>query len=193
MSKIRLYGATSGYVDLAAPDVAPDGVLTLPATGALGGLVAVQSALFTGTQSASVTTGDNLSVTDLSITHEVADAANKLVISLTVLGATSKNDGTVGIAVHDGTSLIGVGDAAGSRVPVTVGGKTTTSSFNRIVNSLSATFVHTPGSGSKTYTARLVNVTDATYTLYVNRHTLDADDALSPRGASSLVIQEVSV
>jgi hypothetical protein len=33
MSKIRLYGATSGYVDLAAPAVADDATLTLP-TGA---------------------------------------------------------------------------------------------------------------------------------------------------------------
>lgn len=33
MSKIRLYGSTSGYVDLAAPDVADDATLTLP-TGA---------------------------------------------------------------------------------------------------------------------------------------------------------------
>lgn len=30
MSKIRLYGATSGYVDLAAPDVSPDATVKLP-------------------------------------------------------------------------------------------------------------------------------------------------------------------
>jgi len=30
MSKIRLYGDTSGFVELAAPDVSDDGVLTLP-------------------------------------------------------------------------------------------------------------------------------------------------------------------
>lgn len=34
MSKIRLYGSTSGYVDLAAPAVADDGVLTLPTAAA---------------------------------------------------------------------------------------------------------------------------------------------------------------
>lgn len=35
MSKIRLYGNTSGYIELAAPDVSDDATLTLP-TGAAG-------------------------------------------------------------------------------------------------------------------------------------------------------------
>src|SRR6056297_532075 len=46
-----------------------------------GGLVAVKSALKTDTFSASVGAGGNVAVTDLSITHEVSDPANKLIIS----------------------------------------------------------------------------------------------------------------
>jgi hypothetical protein len=48
---------------------------------AAGGLVDVKSAIFTGTQTGSVAAGGSLAITDLSITHEVADASNKLIIS----------------------------------------------------------------------------------------------------------------
>ncbi|MGA1517234.1 MAG: alpha/beta hydrolase fold domain-containing protein, partial [Phycisphaerales bacterium] len=45
-----------------------------------GGLVAVKHALFTGTQTASVSTGADFAITDLSITHTLADSSNKLII-----------------------------------------------------------------------------------------------------------------
>ena len=193
-SKIRLYGSTSGYVELEAPAVAPDGVLTLPATtGAFGGLVAVKSAIFTGVQSASVTAGANLTVTDLSITHEVADAANKLVISA-VLGIVHSTiqSGYLGLAVHDGTGFISVGDAEGARNRVSSGVIRASGNAGTTV-SLSTEFVHTPGAGSKTYTVRLVNARPETRTLYVNRSEDDANNLGAMRGMSSLVIQEVSV
>ena len=48
---------------------------------AAGGLVAVKHALFTGTQTNSTAAGANFAVTDLTITHTLADSANKLIIS----------------------------------------------------------------------------------------------------------------
>ena len=158
-----------------------------------GGLVAVKSAIFTGTQVASVTSGNNLSVTDLSITHEVADSANKLIISA-FLGAAANAEQTanVGIAVHDGTGLIAIGDAAGSRTRMTAGGRIGASSTLQGLP-ICVTFVHTPGSGSKTYTLRAVNHSQLTRTVYINRLEDDFDDARRPRTVSSLVIQEVKV
>lgn len=161
-----------------------------------GGLVEVKSAIFTGTQSASVTASSNVAVTDLSITHEVADASNKLIITA-FLGAagTTEQDGRVGLAVHDGTSLIGVGTTAGSRTSVGAGGRTGTGATgaNQLVTMPSVCFVHTPGAGSKTYTVRAINITDGTRTLFINRAEDDSDSAFNPRAVSSLVIQEVSV
>ena len=159
-----------------------------------GGLVDVKSAIFTGTQSASVTGGSNVAVTDLSITHEVANASNKLIISA-FLGAAS-NDigfGNVGLAVHDGTGLIAVGASPGSRVAVTAGGAIVGTASTTIATMPSVTFVHTPGAGSKTYTVRAININTATDTVHINRAESDTDVATRFRAVSSLVIQEVSV
>ncbi len=160
----------------------------------VGGLVDVKSALFTGTQSAAVTAGDNLSVTDLSITHEVADASNKLIISAFLgVAASSFGFGNVGLAVHDGTSLIAVGDAVGTKTRLTAGGFVSDSQATFVATMPSVTFVHTPGAGSKTYTVRAINISDATRTLFINRRETELDSELDSRGVSSLVIQEVAV
>jgi hypothetical protein len=162
----------------------------------VGGLVAVKSAIFTGTQTASVTGGSNVAVTDLTITHEVADASNKLIISA-FLGAagSSRQAGNVGIAVNDGTNLIGVGAAAGNRSRVSAGGfvMAVATGTTSIVTMPSITFVHSPGSGSKTYTVRAVNVDADTQTIFINRTEADGDLQNVPRAVSSLVIQEVKV
>jgi hypothetical protein len=161
-----------------------------------GGLVAVKSAIFTGIQSASVTAGNNVAVTDLSITHEVADASNKLIISGFIgAGQTSENLGRLNIAVHDGTGLIGVGTTAGGRTSVAAGFASTGSeaASGNLHVTPSVFFVHTPGSGSKTYTLRAVNAASGTVTIHINRSAADGDAAGSVRAVSALVIQEVSV
>jgi hypothetical protein len=166
---------------------------------AAGGLVAVKHALFTGTQSASTAAGANFAVTDLSITHEVADAANKLLITA-FFGAAgnTRRVANVGIAVHDGTGLIAIGDAGGSRTRVTAGGNLNAGALAAFggqsnVSTSSVTFVHTPGTGSKTYTVRAINVDNTTHTVYINRSEGDVDSEYEPRSASGLVIQEVKV
>ena len=162
---------------------------------AAGGLVAVKSAIFTGVQVASVTASNNLTVTNLSITHALADASNKLIISA-FLGAAgnSTQRGEVGIAVHDGTGLIAIGDADGSRTRVTAGGRVSRDGFSEIVTMPSVTFVHTPNTtDSKTYTVRAINISTTTRTLYINRAESDPNAESRPRAVSSLVIQEVKV
>ena len=207
MAKVRLYGETSGYVDLKAPDVANDVTITLPnesgpfateafatAAGVAGsGLVAVKSAIFTGTQAASLGASGNVAVTNLSITHEVADPANKLIISAYLSAASSADINNVGIAIHDGDGLINIGDAAGSASRVTSGGTTGAAHFNVLIGNWAVTFVHTPGTGSKTYTVRAVNVDANPRTIRVNRNTRDNTTGTDVRATSGLVIQEVKV
>ena len=169
---------------------------TADGLSAAGGLVAVKSAIFTGTQTDSVTAGDNLAVTDLELTHEVADAANKLIISA-FFGAVANSEGrgNVGIAIHDGTGLIGIGAADGSRTRVAAGGKTigNIGTDAQVVAMPSITFVHLPGTGSKTYTVRAINVAGSTNTVFINRTETDTNSSVFPRAVSSLVIQEVKV
>lgn len=171
--------------------------LVLNADGSVTGggvIVAVKHALFTGTQSNSTAAGANFAVTDLSITHEVADASNKLIISA-FLGSASENGGLsrVGLGVDDGSGLIAVGDSPSSRTAVTAGGLVASPGSGTDVVNLSVTFVHTPGSGSKTYTVRAICVATTTQTIYINRNITDTDDASRVRGVSGLVIQEVKV
>ena len=160
---------------------------------AAGGLVAVKSAIFTGTQTQSLAAGANVAVTGLSITHEVADPANKLIISANIgVAADSNGLGLCGLAVSDGTNFIGVGDAEGVRARVSSSGRTGGSS-TLVSNTPSVTFVHTPGAGSKTYTVRAVGLFVVTSTVFINRTQGDGNDVGNPRGVSSLVIQEVKV
>jgi hypothetical protein len=162
----------------------------------VNGLVAVKHVLKTDAFSqGSVAAGANVAVTDLSITHEVSNAANKLIISAFFgVAANSTTTGTTGIAVHDGTGLIAIADSAGNRTRVSAGGRVV--GLNGTTNSVAMphiTFVHTPGAGSKTYTVRAINIHNQTQTLYVNRTEADTDDIFLPRAVSGFVIQEVAV
>jgi hypothetical protein len=162
---------------------------------AASGLVAVKHALFTGEQSASTAAGANFAVTDLSITHTLADAANKLIISAYFgAAATSEGRGGVGIAVMDDATLIGIGDADGTRTRVGAGGQVSDGSVVRLVTMPSVTFVYSPGDASAhTYTVRAINIDGTTRTLYVNRTEIDNNSADSGRASSGFVIQEVKV
>jgi hypothetical protein len=165
------------------------------ALDAAGGLVAVKHALFTGTQTNSTLTGANFAVTDLSITHTLADAANKLIISAYFGAAGSSNDlGLVGIGVADDGSLVGIGDAEDSRARVGAGGRVTASGDGNTITMPSVTFVYEPGdTASHTYTVRAINISGATETLYINRSETDGTSASNPRASSGFVIQEVKV
>jgi hypothetical protein len=81
MGNVRLYGATSGYTELAPPAVAPDGVLSLPSgTGTLltaeGGKVlqvvsATTSTEVSTTSSTYVTTGITATITPSNVASKV--------------------------------------------------------------------------------------------------------------------------
>jgi len=162
---------------------------------AAGGLVAVKHALFTGTQTNSTAAGADFAVTDLSITHTLADSTNKLIISAYFgVSGNAAGLGQVGIAVKDGSTFIGVGAADGNRTQVGAGGRWSQSASTDLASPLSLTFVYEPGdTASHTYTVRAINPRVDTQTVYINRTESDADNAISTRGSSGFVIQEVKV
>jgi len=159
------------------------------------GLVAVKHALFTGTQTNSTASGADFAVTDLSITHTLADSSNKLIISAYFgAAANSAGKGEVGIAVADDGTLIGLGDAVGSRIRVGAGGIVAGASDTNVTSMPSVTFVYEPGdTNSHTYTVRAINIRSDTRTLYINRSEDDANSANRFRASSGFVIQEVNV
>ena len=162
---------------------------------AAGGLVAVKHALFTGTQTNSTAAGADFAVTNLSITHTLADASNKLIISA-YLGVAGSNAGLggVGLAVADDGTLIGIGNSGGNRTRVGAGGQVAANTAVWIATMPSVTFVYEPGdTASHTYTVRALNINASTQTIYINRSAGDSNSAGTPRGSSGFVIQEVMV
>lgn len=162
-----------------------------------GGLVAVEHALFTGTQAeTSVPAGGNFAVTNLSITHALSDASNKLVISA-YFGAAQHDDeerGEVGIAVANDGTLVGIGDASGSRIRVGAGGRVVPTMSGAVVTMPSIMFVYAPGdTASHTYTVRGINIGIKPSTIFINRSKDDSDRGDFSRTASGFVIQEVKV
>jgi hypothetical protein len=159
-----------------------DGVSDLWVPAPVSGLVAVKHALFTGTQAVNPGSKGNFAVTDLTITHTLADAANKLII-FAYLGVAenSRSSGTSGIGVADNGALIAVGTAISARTPVSQQGV-----------SPSVTFVYEPGDTvAHTYTVRGVNVNNVGAVVYINREAADTDNGDFPRASSGFVIQEV--
>jgi len=144
---------------------------------AAGGLVAVKHALFTGTQTNSTAGGANFAITDLSITHEVADASNKLIISAFIgTAGSSAGNGRVGLAIFDGTNFVNLPVGAGARSELAAGGQVSATTDTAVATMPSISFVHTPGAGSKTYTVEAINISGATQTIYINRSEVDANN-----------------
>ena len=157
-------------------------------------LVAVKHAIFTGTQSNSTAAGANFAVTDLTITHTLGDATNKLIVSA-FFGAASNSllNQAVGIAVADNGTLINIGTPSGTQTAVTAGGQTSRgdTADTRNVAMPSITMFYAPGDTSAhTYTVRAINVDGNTRTVYINRSQGDSgpEDA---RAVSALTIMEV--
>jgi hypothetical protein len=155
-----------------------------------GSIIAVKSAIFEGTQSGSLGSRANYAVTDLSITHALANATNKLIISA-VLGAVSNNRPGfgAGLAINDGSGLINIGENVS-------GVLRTSSAMSNIsetsVGNLSLYFVHAPGdTTSRTYTVRVQNLDTSTNILTINRPSDDTSSRSRSRGVSSFIIQEV--
>ena len=161
---------------------------------AAGGLVAVKHVLKTDTFSASLAAGAITAVTDLSITHSLADASNKLIISVHFGWVRGSSRGAGNFRIMAGASPILVGDAAGSRSPRTAAAHVDGSQQNFIAGPMSMTAVYAPGTtASTTYTVEAGHSDAGTFTVYVNRGEADTDAAATPRTASSFIIQEIKV
>ena len=159
---------------------------------AASGLVAVKHALFTGTQTNSTAAGADFAVTDLSITHALSSASNKLIISAYLgAAASSYQRAEVGLAVADDGTPIGRGASAGNRTLTGSVGRVGSTS-NITVLSPSVTFVYEPGdTASHTFTVRAINPREGTATIYINRTEDDSNLVNRPRASSGFVIQEV--
>jgi hypothetical protein len=162
----------------------------------IGGLVKTYSATKTDTFSASVTAGNNVAVTGLSLSDvALSNSANKFLITAFFGVAGGGGElGQVGIAVNDGSGFLSVGDSPGSRVAVTAGGGVSGTGANFVVTMPHITILYAPGdTTARTYSVHAFNVRADTSNVFVNRSSGDSNTGTFSRGASALHILEVAV
>jgi hypothetical protein len=209
MSKVRLYGDTSGFVDLKAPDVASNVTITLPntagpfateayvdtAAASAGGLVAVHAVNKTDTFS--LTNTSFTDVTGMSVTFTPTDASNTLIVmcSLMVSRATA-NRGWF-FVVTDGSDVPLIqADADGVRTrAVDSTGHQSADSSNAVIHMTERrdfSFTYAPGSAAS-LTVKLRAACQGTDALYLNRTVADSNSTAYGRGVSSLTVMEVRV
>ena len=162
-----MYGSTSGYVELEAPAVADDGVLTLPTVadgfGAAGIGSNVVSTLKNDTFSATSTAF--VDVTGLTVTITPSTATSKVLLICNVaLGQSASNGPFIALTNSSNTFVFPV--ASGSQFDAllnnTIGG------VNDIVRQTIVGVVSPASASAQTYKVRLRSGSGAT-TSYVNR------------------------
>jgi hypothetical protein len=186
MSKLRLYGDTSGFVELAAPDVSDDGVLVLP-TAAQGFGKVLQVVQTVKTDGFSTTSTSLTNITGLSASITPVSAANKVVVLLTIGTVDGSTTNIIYGDVTRDASPIGIGDASGSRGRA--GWGTNASTTDR-PTSVSWSFLDSPATASSTtYQARMRAQTG---TVYVNRLHTNTDSAAYFTAVSTLTLVEIA-
>lgn len=192
MSKIRLYGATSGYVDLAAPAVADDATLTLP-TGATGFGKVLQVVQTTKTDTYTTTSTSFGTVTGLTASITPTSSSSKVLIMVQLsfsLGGGTFNDAYGHFKVTRGGTDIYRGDAAGSRVRAVFGGQNRTDAPNATVGG-SIVYLDSPATTSSTTYQVESRAATSNGGVYINRGVSDSDADVATRAASSITLMEI--
>jgi hypothetical protein len=153
-----------------------------------GSVLQVLSTTKTDTFSASITAGSNAAVTGLSQTITPSSATSKFLVTLTINGFNLNYAGfSAGIA--RGSTLIGIGDAAGSRL--SVGSGTSIIDINHI-GTVTCQFLDSPSTTSAvTYNGYVFNSQSTTRTVVVNRTDADTSAVDFLRTASTITVMEI--
>lgn len=205
-SKIRFRGATSGFVELAAPDAAGSNTLTLPTgngttgqylqTDGSGGLswqtvtapavLQVLQDIKTDTDSTTNNITNSVAIAGLSQDITMSAATNRvLVIAQISIGGDINSEAA--LSLYRGTTQLYLGDAGtGPRASAPVGMLWTSGAWQG--NSASIVFVDTPGAGTHSYTVRFGG--NGTARIWINR--TGRNGTSDPLSASSITLMELT-
>lgn len=158
-------------------------------------ILQVVSTTKTDTFSASLAVGAFTAVTGLTATITPSSTSSKILVSVSVNGSGSDGTpyGMAGFRFTRGGTVIGVGDAAGSRSQVSNMSRNGQSGNNDIL-STTQTFLDSPATTSATtYGVDIGQVFfGGTGTIYVNRSVTDTSAGFVPRAASTITVMEVA-
>ena len=196
---LRLNGSTSGYTEIDAPAVAGSNTLVLPggngssqqvlATNGSGALswsnrpiLQVVSTTKTDTFSSSVTTGNYVDVTGLSVSITPSSSSNKVLVFFSIGACGTSTTSDILIRLVRGSTAIAVGDSATYTSTVAV------RTLNSEINSTPAMlFLDSPATTSSTTYKITASATVGT-TLVVNRR--QPDTAFN--AVSTITLMEVA-
>ena len=190
MSKIRLYGATSGYLELKAPAVSPDAEVEIPASfGPYGKVLQVVNVVKNDTFE--TTSTSYVDVTGLVASITPSANANKVLIVASVPysyadgGGGAANTGYLSLA--RGATNLSVPTSFSARVPSLLAEAGNTQDGDML--NFSYSFLDSPNTTSSTSYSVIARV--QTGTIRVNRARTDTDNNTKPRGVSSLTLFEI--
>lgn len=202
MSKLRLYGDTSGYVELEAPAVSPDDVLVLPGvagTLATEGFVGAAVAAIPGigsnvvqavkTDTFSTSSASFTTVTGLTVTITPSTSASKiLLMGLINFSDNSTGGGATQFRFSGGNANTFVGDVSTTKTRAFAGNMI---EDQFMLYSATTVFLDSPATASAvTYN---IEVRSQSGTININRQRAEVNSARDTRGASSLIAIEVAV
>lgn len=166
--------------------------ITYPVTaGSASALQASSSKVFqvvqtTKTDTFSTTSGSLTDITGMSVSITPSRTTSNILITFTLGQVACSSTASIGVALLRGSTLIGVGTTAGSRISTSAGGLLNTDRGA----AQSFTFLDTPATTSAT-TYKLQIYINSGNTAYVNRSATDTDSTTYTRTASTIIAMEI--
>jgi len=153
-----------------------------------GSVLQVVSA--TKTDVASFTSSTFTDVTGLSVSITPKSSTSKILVIVSVYCAWANAVAKIGGRIVRNSTAICLGDAAGSRTPVS-------GSAYWAVNAdspacVGVNFLDSPATTSATTYKWQANNMDASGTVYINRGSTDSDTSTTPRLASTITVMEIA-
>lgn len=157
-----------------------------------GKILQVVSVAKTDTFSASVVSGAEVLITGLAVSITPTSNTSKILIQGFATGSASDNFGNSLVSVKRNGTLVGIADAAGSRVRL-MSAVTANANGNADLQSSPMHFLDSPATISAlTYQIFLNNTFSATRTIFLNRAADDTDNNGRARTISVITVMEVS-
>lgn len=177
-SVVAVAPGSSGNVLTSNGTVWTSAALSLP-TGSV-----VQAVSTTKTDTFSVASSTYTDVTGLSVSITPTSSSSKVLVmvSASVSGSSAE---CVTIQLVRGSTVIDVGDAAGTRPRATAA----SGFYSNSANSIGSTYLDSPSTTSST--TYKIQIRIASGTAYLNRTSADSDSAIYPRMASTITVMEI--
>jgi hypothetical protein len=158
----------------------------LPST-VIGAGAVLQVIQTTKTDTFSTTSGSLTDITGMSVSITPTSTTSKILIQFSLGQVGPASPAAFGVALLRGSTVIGAGNTAGSRISTSIAG---IADGDRS-NSQSFFFLDSPSTTSST-TYKLQIYVNSGNTVYINRSTNDSDSSIYARTASTITVMEIA-